>query len=436
MSVHPIPISKTLRILLGLAFWLCAVGAGGWYLTGRGPDSAVPPGWGDALWRYTRAPRRTGELQLEQRWELRPGDPIFARQGDRLRQIGEVASVASQADPLRARAVFYGTAPPLATPAMLTYHRTPDSLDWVLRTMLPAEKRRQIADELRLAFEQNREEVLRQLQPVVEGALRDAMSAVEQEVPRVLERHRDDLQQLAGKYQRDILERQLVPLVRTEVWPVVRRHTEPIAREVGQEIWQRASLWRFGWRYAYDQMPLPQRDLTQREWQRFMQQEAVPVLQGHTDDFIRVQQQVMRELAADPQIRAAIRDSLSQIAGDPESQRIVWGILREATADNPRVREVLESHWHSPQTQAAIRRATQPLEPTVQRIGALLFGTPEGGVTPEFARVLRNRILFKDCRWLLLAAAGAATQTRTSSESGLVLRVTRGLDDDPNPFVP
>ena len=107
-----------------------------------------------------------------------------------------------------------------------------------------------------------------------------------------------------------------------------------------------------------------------------------------------------------------------------------------ATADNPRVRAVLESHWRSERTQAAIQRAAQPLEPTIERIGALLFGTPQGGVTPEFARVLRNQILFKDRRWLMLAAQDAETSGRNmEGASQLVLRVTRGRDDAPNPFV-
>lgn len=435
--MHQILILKALRILLGLALWLIAAGAGGWYLVGRGPDSAVQPSWVDAVWSFATNPRRLTDLELEQRWEIAVGDPIFADQGGSLRQIGEVTCVGTQPGPPSVQAVFYATAPPLSPRSTLTYHQTPDSLEWVLRTMLPAEKRKQIADELKLAFEQNREEVLRQLRPVVDAAIRDALTAVEQEVPKTLGRHRDDLERLAGKYQREILERQIVPLVRSEVWPIVRRHAEPMANEVGHEIWQRASLWRFGWRYAYDKSPLPQRDLAQQEWQRFFQQEASPVLRAHTEDFIRVQQQIVRDLAADPKVRAVVSGSLNRIAADPESQRIVWQIIRETTADNPRVRAVLENHWRSERMQAAIQRAAQPLEPTIERIGAMLFGTPQGGVTPEFARVLRNRILFKDRRWLMLAAQEAATSgPDMEPSSSLVMRVTRGRDDAPNPFVP
>ena len=40
--------------------------------------------------------------------------------------------------------------------------------------------------------------------------------------------------------------------------------------------------------------------------------------------------------------------------------------------------------------------AAERLEPSAVRIGELLFGTRDAGITPEFARVLRNQILGKE----------------------------------------
>ena len=48
----------------------------------------------------------------------------------------------------RAEALLYSTAPRWADEAAVSYYTTPDSLDWVLQTMLPPEKRRQIAAEI------------------------------------------------------------------------------------------------------------------------------------------------------------------------------------------------------------------------------------------------------------------------------------------------
>ena len=73
----------------------------------------------------------------------------------------------------------------------------------------------------------------------------DALTVVEQDLPPAIKRHRKTLGKLGAKYQKEIVERELVPLVRKEVWPVVREHAEPLATEVGEEIWSKASL--FSW---------------------------------------------------------------------------------------------------------------------------------------------------------------------------------------------
>ncbi len=362
---------RTTRILIGLAVWLLAAAAGGWYLAGRGPESPLQRDWVGQLWNFARASRRTVKLEFPQSFDVRVGDPIFAGSGGEIQQVGEITRVPQPSGQRNAEAVFYATAPVISASCRLTYHQPPDSLEWVLRTMLPTEKRQQIAGELKRAFQENQEEVLRALRPVVEDALRDAWAEAERELPHAIARQREALERLGSSYQREVVEREIVPLVRAEVWPIVRRHAEPVANEVGHEIWQRALLWRFGWRYAYDKSPLPQRGLTQHEWDRFLREEAVPVLEAHTEDFVRVQQQILRDLSADPDVRSAVRRNLGRIVGDPEAQRIVWQVVRETTADNPRFKAVLEAHWTSQRTQAAIQLVAQRLEPTVERIGAV-----------------------------------------------------------------
>jgi len=389
---------------------------------------------GPQLWDYATGRRRVAELESEELLDVRLRDPVFVVEGpESIRQVGEVASISYSNFQLTGQVVLYSCAPTVDSGARLTYHQTPYSMEWVLRTVLPAEKRRQIATELSGAFELHREEVVRVLRPVVEDALREAFLVVEQDLPPALERRRDELEQLGGKYQREIVEKELVPLVRQEIWPIVRRHAEPTVNEVGREIWQRASLWRFGWRYAYDKSPLPRKNLAQQEWTRFLEEEVVPVFEGHTEEFIDVQQRIFADVARDPEVREVVRSSLGKIAGDPEAQRIAWEVVQEVIVYNPRLKEVFDKHWRSEKARRAVRVAATPLEPTVHRIGELLLGTPDGGITPEFARVLRNQILAKDRRWLVLETGSSTTTATDSSE--LILRVSPGSPDALNPFV-
>ena len=78
--------------------------------------------------------------------------------------------------------------------------------------------------------------------------------------------------------------------------------------------------------------------------------------------------------------------------------------------------------------------AGERLYPTVHRIGQVLFGTPETGVTPEFARVLRNRILRKDFRWLVLEAGPESAGRPVTHRGGLSV-ILGSTDNTVNPFV-
>jgi hypothetical protein len=51
---------------------------------------------------------------------------------------------------------------------------------------------------------------------------------------------------------------------------------------------------------------------------------------------------------------------------------------------------------------AAIRSTSDKFEIKLREIGDQIFGTFEKGITREFAGILRNQILQRDQRWLIL----------------------------------
>ncbi len=347
-------LSRKFRIVFGAAIWLCAVGTAWWYLTGRGPDAVVQPELVTSLTAYATGARRMATLEFESPCAVRAGDPIFVVDGpDLVRQVGEIAAVSSGDSGASIEALFYTSAPEITHDANLTYHVTPSSMDWVLRTMLPEEKRQQVTAELKQSFDQHREEVISLLRPIAEDALRDAFSVVEADLAVALRKRNTELERLGGRYQRELVERELVPLVRREIWPIVVKHAQPEMDRVGQEIWERASLWRFGWRYAYDVTPLPQKDLAKDEWERFLEAEAIGVLKNHKEQFMRVQEEVFRDVARNPEVQDAVRRSVTKVVSDPEVQQIATEVIEEVVLYNPHLRSVLEKHWRSDRTQRA-----------------------------------------------------------------------------------
>ena len=98
------------------------------------------------------------------------------------------------------------------------------------------------------------------------------------------------IRQIGEKYQSELIEEELVPLIESEIWPIVQKQSEPLAAQIGQEIWQEVSVFRFGWRYLYDRSPLPEKKLAEREFDRFLDEKLIPILKSHVGDFLELQQ--------------------------------------------------------------------------------------------------------------------------------------------------
>jgi hypothetical protein len=441
-------IMRYVRIASGLAAWIATgVVLAVWFRSYMLAPQADGHRVAVDLWEFASAERRVVRLQLQGNWPLEAGDPIYRIDGpDAIEQVGEIRLVDwgepgdhhYEIGPL-AEALLYPQAPGIYDRSYMTYYTTPRSMTWVMETMLPLEKRIRIGEEILYAYERYHAEILEAFRPIVASGFMDAMEVVEEDLAVALSGHREELEVLASRYQSRVVEQEIVPLVRQEIWPVVQRRAEPLANEIGQEMFERASVWRFGWRVLYDKSFLPEKNLTQQEWNRFVREEAMPVLDRHRNDLVAVQRQILEDVAQNQEVRTALRQNLSRVIDDPEFQEIVWQIFQQVVVDNPRLRQRLEQRWNTAEAQKAMQVAADYVEPCVRRIGDLLFGTRQDGIAPEFAQVLRNQILDKDCRWLVIntpvdSRPIKGISERNISERNTVLQVKLGGPPKVNPF--
>jgi hypothetical protein len=187
------------------------------------------------------------------------------------------------------------------------------------------------------------------------------------------------------------------------------------------------------WRLVYDASPLPQRDLTRKEFNRFVSDHVVPTLEDHLGDFVDLQKRIISEVIANERVRTVAGEGFDQLTNDVELQRVLLGILNDVLTDNPRLKSVWQDVWSTPEAQSALADANERLEPTITAIGEAMFGNPRKQITPEFSKVLRNKVLFKDQRWLVLyPAANEATDSGLPPEA--TLPVESGDPLAPNPF--
>ncbi|TWT79768.1 hypothetical protein CA13_11750 [Planctomycetes bacterium CA13] len=389
-------MNRALKRYLGMLFWI-AVAVGIAILLRPTPNSV---GKTDAAsvagFVFGRSDRFTA-VDTSQR--LRRYDPVFTASstGD-WRQIGYVTSSDRSAGTVD---VQWNDANLRANQARLFYYHNSGRLEDVLRIMFPPEKQRRIQDQLAMAFEAHGEEFSAAFVPLIQESIERSLPLIEDELRLSIDRHHAEVQKLAARWNDEVVGERLIPLAREEILPIVRRHAQPTVEKIGREVWDRASVWRFGWRAVYDKTPLPEQNLVQEEWRRFMENEAVPVVEAHVDEIVQSVQRVLAETASNPMVRAELADVANRIASDREAQALLQTVLKETLVGNERLHRVWSEVWQSNDARKAIDLAGQKMEPVIRRIGDELFGTREEGIDPMFALVLRNQIFGKDRRWVV-----------------------------------
>lgn len=347
---------------------------------------------------------------------MRRGDPIFRQlpASAGWEQVGYVDRIDPEGS--RGDVLWYQTEVASSDYQLVAY-RNRGRFNDVLETLLPPEKRERIQQRITDTLSEHGEEITAAFRPVVENSLKESAPVLEDALKASVERHEAEFKELGSRWEQEILKDRMIPLFREEILPTVREHGEPVAKQIGRELWDRASIWRFGWRALYDRTPLPEKDLLKAEWERFVDNEAIPVFESHMDDIVNAQKQIFVDISENETLRDEVEAVFKEMAADKPFQDLMKTVVREAVIDNKELHQIWARNFKSDQAKAAIRLAGERFEPVVREIGDDLFGTREGGIDPDFARVLRNQILGKDKRWIV---AVPLSQTATSASATTV----------------
>ncbi|MEM6363422.1 MAG: hypothetical protein AAF539_01175 [Planctomycetota bacterium] len=424
---NPATRNAMIMRMIGLAFWmLCSIGVATSVYYAGDPSSNE-----NGLAVVAAALRPSGQTieLVDPTGNLRVGDSAFmpnAEEASGWQQIGDVIGVSfddnrslvrlrtygmdhnllqtHRTSPAQQRDESLGNHPKQSTDQLIWHvHRSSGRIDDVLTTLIPDAKREQLIDRISEGLAQHGDAIFQSMMPLMMSGVSQSLPLIEAELRQSWQRHEPEIRALLTRYQSDIIEERLVPLARKEILPVLETHAAEPAETIGREIWDRASLWRFGWRAMYDKSPLPKRDMLQEEWQRFVDAEVVPIIESHVDDIVVAIQRTMVDLAGNDRLRDEIGQVISEIASDPEAQRLLRVIVSEAIVENRPLRNVWATTWTSPAAEQALESAGRRIEPLLRSLADEVIGTRESGIEPGFARVLRNQILGKDRTWITLS---------------------------------
>lgn len=409
-------MKRTNKRFLGIVAWLIAVICGVVGGASMFPASHRHDGARRLVTSISRyvTQRPSTIRQIDPVSRLRPGDPVFlADDSGGFHQAGAVSELLESAYTPGGRVLsitWYDADVPAHECQLFQYHSS-GRLSEVVATLMPPEKQQRIRELMAAAMARHGEELSRAFAPLVEDSFRRSLPVIEDEFRLAVARHRSEFDQAAQRWNDELVQQRLIPMARREILPIVQKHGRPPAEEIGREIWDRASLFRFGWRAIYDKTPLPRKDLVREEWNRFVEEDAVPILEQHMDEIVVAIQRSVRDIAANKAVRNELAEVAEEIASDPQSRRLINTILKETFVENDRLREVWRDVWNSAEARSAFDVAGDRLEPVVRKIGDEIFGSEQDGINPDFARVLRSQILRKDRRWIVAWHTGAGSGT-------------------------
>lgn len=378
-----------------------------------------------ALFDYARMPRQEFRLESKSDLTYSAGDGVFVRNSNgEFSQVGQIVS--------DQRVQFYPSTLTISGQQFqLVFHRAEPSLGWLIRTVLPPRKQEALLAEIRSLIETRGQTLLETLRPILAEWNQDLLPDLEQDLGRAIADHWSDIDRLARRWGAEIDRRDLDRLMREVCWPIVQTNVGPLADKVGVELWARVSLWRFGWRYLYDQSGLGDQAV-RREWDRFVREEVTPVLESHTDEFLNVLGAIASEIAANDRVQRSVGMELKRMLNDPEFQGMLGTVLKQTLLDNPRLRDAFAEAFTSPEARRAIERLSIELEPTVDRIGVMIFGSADAGIDPDFARAIRGYVLGKDRQWYQLVARKVTGKEPAGKTT--TLQVVLAEDAAPHPL--
>ena len=420
------------RLTFGIVVWGTILVAVGYFFVQQKSESKSTT---SQLATFFLQPCNVVELEFEVASTYQVGDRIFVfdpetNEPTQIGMIVRVESATSDSMELaygkRAYAKLYPNAPELTSQDYFAYHDTPESMGWVIEQMLPPDKRQAYTEKLLSTFKENQQELNELLEPIIKKSIAESVVVIQADLKVAIDNRADKIREIGSRLQTDLVNEDIVPLVREKIWPVIQAEAAPVLNSVGQSMWKEVSVWRFGWRYLYDASPLPEKDLTKKEFNRFLENHGIEILQNHADDFLEVQKEVLRKVSENETVQSVVRDSVREFLSDEEVQVLFGEIFNEVVVNNERLHLVWQQNWNSEEAQNAIALASARMQPTIEEIGQQMFGSPDEPIPPEFARVLRHRIMFKDDRWMTLVHHPGETPLASNT-------AVRVVDAEPEP---
>ena len=397
-----------MKAAFGALIWT-AVGIAGWHTMQRiPPDTRRAYGRAESeLWRSVISSSPEVLVRFPEGTNLSHGDAVFVLEETELRRVGEIAALEQTGSEVIAtlrldavRADFR-----LGRDSRVVQRTQRETFDYCMRVLVTEPHQQEIQALSREFLERHRAQLQDHVQRLLPGLLAASRDFLVDEVDHVLGRHGPELEQLMEDYRKALGEEHALPLMVDEVWPIVQDEIGEPAQILGRALWDRAPLFDFAWRAAWDSVLSDGPEKVEAAWEDFLDDEAMPVLEEHEDLIRETVGRVVRRVVTSEAVRGEIREFAADAVQDPRLRALSRQMLEELLVGNPRLIGFLRERWTDPQLRQEFAAMNEPLQGLLGRIGNLLVfdNGDRDRINPSLTKVLRLLLLGKDKHFLFLS---------------------------------
>ena len=211
------PRKSNIKSIFGALIWAAAIVGVSMLLFSRTEESSVLKRLGG----YFGKQKRSVELVSDEYQMIGIGDPIFLLGGEGEGADAEAVQVGSVAyidfgerykgyrlgDTKTATITLFGNAPELSPGDYITVHESGQSVDWIVRTMMPPATREKVGALITEAWKANQDELISMFQPLIEDSIADASKIVREDLKVAIDNHRSEIDELATRYQEQLVQK-------------------------------------------------------------------------------------------------------------------------------------------------------------------------------------------------------------------------------------
>lgn len=356
------------------------------------------------LLRYVAESPREIPVLLPVGTDLQRGDPVFAEHPDRyLIQVGRVESAESTAAGLEVLLAIYPESENLLTVdascRALTVEKT---AAWIVKILLPPERLAEIRQMGAEFFRKEGRGITELLWPQVRAGLQDMLELLEAELPAALAAQSEEWEAVLARHRDGVVKEKLGPALKEVTLVIAKEKFAPLLRVVGKELWEALPVGSLGTRALLDKLPFTRDDRLREGFEKYLREEAEPILLSHSEEATTIAAVVLKESMKDPRVKQAVASVVSEFFADPEVGALLKGLFDDLVIKNERLHAVMRERWNSGLSDAVVEAAGR-LEPLITKISDSIVLTPDRSrINPRLTRVLRTRVMRKDCRWVMI----------------------------------